>query len=307
MRSRLAQAIDWHRPLMLFSVAMVGVAALSVVGLIVDDRMIVGSPNWLKPFKFAVSFIAYSVTWAWLMSLHPRRPRWLHNTGTLLVVAGTIEMVAIAGQAVRGKRSHFNAETPFDATLWVVMGITVAIIWTATLVASVSVARNVALPRPLRLAVVIGMAASLAGMLIGPLMSQRDTGVKEIAGMHSIGVVDGGPSMPITGWNLVGGDLRVGHFIGIHALQVLPLVALALAALATRYAILAQEEVRTRLVWTASGVYIGLFALVTWQAFRGQALVEPDAVTLLAFAGIIAAGAAGVAWAKSAARALVSA
>ncbi|SDH59435.1 hypothetical protein SAMN05192558_12132 [Actinokineospora alba] len=307
MRSRLAQAIDWHRPLMLFSVAMVGVAALSLVGVIVDDRMIVGAPNWLKSFKFAVSFIAYSVTWAWLMSLHPRRPRWLHNTGTLLVVAGTIEMVAITGQAFRGRRSHFNAETPFDATLWVVMGVTVAIIWTATLVVSVSVARNVTLPRPLRLAVVIGMATSLAGMLIGPLMSQRDTGVKEIAGMHSIGVVDGGPHMPITGWNLVGGDLRVGHFIGIHALQVLPLVAIVLAALVTRYAILAHEEVRTRLVWTASGVYIGLFGLVTWQAFRGQALVEPDAVTLLAFAGIVAAGAAGVAWAKAAARTLVSA
>ncbi|MGH3859849.1 hypothetical protein [Actinokineospora sp.] len=307
MRTRLAQVIEWHRPLMLFSVAMVAMAAFSLAGLVVDDRMIAGAPNWLKTFKFAVSFIAYSVTWAWLMSLHPRRPRRLHHIGTLLVVAGVIEMVAIAGQALRGRRSHFNVETPFDATLWVVMGITVAVIWTATLVVSVSVARNVAMPRPLRLAVVTGMATSLAGMLIGPLMSQRDTGIIGTAGAHSIGVVDGGPAMPITGWNLVGGDLRVGHFVGIHALQVLPLVAIVLAALVTRYAILAHEEVRTRLVWTASGVYIGLFGLVTWQAFRGQALVEPDSVTLLAFAGIIAAGAAGVAWAKSAARALVSA
>ncbi|MBC6448470.1 hypothetical protein GPZ80_14950 [Actinokineospora sp. HBU206404] len=287
---------------MIFSLAMVVMTVASVLGLIVDDRMIAGAPNWLKPFKFAVSFIAYSVMWAWLMSLHPRRPRWLHHTGTLLAVAGVVEMAAIAGQALRGKPSHFNVQTEFDATLWITMGITVAILWVATLAASISVARDVLLPRPLKLSINLGMAISLAGMLTGPLMSQRETGIKGVAGAHSIGVPDGGPGMPITGWNLVGGDLRVGHFIGIHGLQVLPLVAVVLAAFVARHAILAREEVRTRLVWTAGGVYTGLFALVTWQAFRGQSLVEPDALTLLAFAGIVAAGTAGVTWAKSAAR-----
>ncbi|CRK59814.1 hypothetical protein [Alloactinosynnema sp. L-07] len=300
MDARIAKAIDWHRPLMLFSFAMTAVAAFSLVGLVVDDRLVVDAPVWLKPFKFAVSFILYSVTWAWLMSLHPRRPRWLHHTGTVLVGAGVVEMAIIVGQALRGKRSHFNTETAFDSALFNVMGLTVVVLWIATLVASISLARTRYAPRSLTVAINLGMGISLAGMLIGAVMSSQQTGVDGIAGAHSVGAADGGPIMPVTGWSTVAGDLRVGHFVGIHAVQALPLIALLVTVLATRYAILADERVRTRLAWTAGGVYIGLFALVTWQAFRGQALVQPDALTLLGFAAIVAGGIAGVAWARAA-------
>ncbi|WP_436492197.1 hypothetical protein [Actinokineospora sp. HUAS TT18] len=294
------KALDWHRPLMLFSLAMAGVAVLSLIGLIVDDRVLVGAPLWLKPFKFAVSFILYSVTWAWLMSLHPRRPRWLHHTGTVLVGAGVIEMVIIAGQAMRGKRSHFNTETAFDAILFQVMGLTVVVLWVATLVASISLARTRYAPRELTVAINIGMAVSLAGMLIGAVMSSQQTGDDSIAGAHTVGAPDGGPIMPITGWSTTAGDLRVGHFVGIHALQALPLLALLVTLLAARYAVLADERVRARLAWTAGGVYTGLFALVTWQALRGQSIVQPDGVTLLGFAALAAAGLAGVVWARAA-------
>ncbi|HVK20634.1 MAG TPA: hypothetical protein VM677_04685 [Actinokineospora sp.] len=300
MDARIAKAIQWHRPLMLFSLAMVGVAAVSLLGLVVDDRMLVDAPIWLKPFKFAVSFILYSVTWAWLMSMHPRRPRWLHHTGSVLVAAGVVEMVIISGQALRGKRSHFNVETGFDSILFSVMGLTVVILWVATLVASISLARTRYAPRSLTVAINLGMATSLAGMLVGAVMSSQQTGIDGTAGAHSIGAADGGPIMPITGWSTVAGDLRVGHFVGLHAVQALPLIALLVTVLATRYAILADERVRTRLAWTAGGVYIGLFVLVTWQAFRGQPLIQPDALTLLAFAAIVAGGLAGIAWARAA-------
>ena len=80
----------WHRPLMLFAAANAVLTLFCLVALMVDDRVLVGAPIWLKPLKFAVSFVLYSIAWAWLLSLHPRRPRWLHHLGTFLVVAGGI-------------------------------------------------------------------------------------------------------------------------------------------------------------------------------------------------------------------------
>ncbi len=46
----------------------------------------------------------------------------------------------------------------------------------------------------------------------------------------------------------------------------------------------------------AAGGYLGLVALLTWQALRGQALLAPDALTLLALALlVVAVGGAAVA------------
>ena len=46
---------------------------------------------------------------------------------------------------------------------------------------------------------------------------------------------------------------------------------------------------RVALVWTAGLSYLGLIALLIWQALRGQPLLAPDAATLLALAALIGA------------------
>jgi hypothetical protein len=101
-----------------------------------------------------------------------------------------------------------------------------------------------------------------------------------------VGVADGGPGLPLLGWSTVGGDLRVPHFFGLHAMQALPLIGglLAFSAARRRWT----EHGRLALVWTAGLGYLGLILLLTWQALRGQSIVAPDGLTLTA-AGLLAA------------------
>lgn len=262
----------WHRPLLVFTGVMAALAVVAVVGLVVDDRVLFGAPIWLKPLKFALSFVAYSLTWAWLLSLHPNPPRALGRVGTVLVGASAVEMVIIVAAAVRGVGSHFNVSTPLNAALFNVMGLTVVVLWVGTLFLSLRVGAQRLAPAPELLAIRLGMAIALVGMLVGVLMLVQPSGVDGISGAHTVGAPDGGPGMPLTGWSTVAGDLRVGHFVGMHALQVLPLVAHLTRRLAT--------PVRLRLVATAGAGALGLTVLVTWQALRGQALLDPDALTV---------------------------
>ncbi|GHD19285.1 hypothetical protein GCM10010313_50230 [Streptomyces violarus] len=281
---------SWHRPLVLFSAAMAVMAVVSAVGLLVDDRVLVGAPIWAKPFKFAVSFVAYCLSLAWMLSLLPDRRRVGWWAGTVVALASLVEMVIITGQVVRGKRSHFNNATPFDEALFNAMAVTVVILWAGTLVVAVLLLRARIADRASAWAVRSGILLALAGAAVGFLMTQpapgQQRGVSKVVGAHSVGVPDGGPSMPLTGWSTTGGDLRIPHFFGMHALQLLPLLVMVLSLLAPRFARLADDRVRLRLVLVASGAYAAAFALLLWQALRGQPLTGPDGATLGA-AGLI--------------------
>ena len=83
------------------------------------------------------------------------------------------------------------------------------------------------------------------------------------------------------------GDLRVPHFLGLHALQALALLAVAVRG--RRW----PESGQVRLVQTAAVSYAALYILLVWQALRGQSIVMPDASMLVALAvWLIATGAA---------------
>ncbi|MFI9409821.1 hypothetical protein [Nocardia gamkensis] len=281
-------ALSWHRPLMLLAVAMALLVVWSIGGMIIDDRTLTGLPIWAKSAKFALSVLIYAVTWAWLFAQLTRWRRIAWWAGTVAALGLAVELVVITTQIVRGTTSHFNFTTPLNAALWNVMGSSIVAVWIATLIASAALFADPS-PDPARNAAIrYGAALSLAGAALGMLMvratpEQRAAG-GSISGAHTVGLADGGPGLPLLGWSTAGGDLRVPHFLGMHALQVIPLVLLVLEYGSRRIPALRSAQTRRTLVVTAAATYAAVLTVLTWQALRGQSVVHPDAATLAAFA-----------------------
>jgi hypothetical protein len=84
--------------------------------------------------------------------------------------------------------------------------------------------------------------------------------------------------------------LRVPHFIGLHALQALALVAVALRNSRR------SDRSRVRLVLAAAASYASLFALLLWQALRGISVVAPDATALATLTAWAAVTVLAFAW-----------
>ena len=285
--------VQWHRPLLVLAAASVVLALACGIGMLVDPRVVLGVNLWEKPLKFAISTVVYAVTWSWLIGqLHRfRRVAWWAGTASAVLLV--IELAIIVGLAASGGTSHFNVSTPFNTVMWSVMAFSITTLWLATFVVSIILFRNPFADPARTLAVRAGALIALAGMALaflmtGPTAAQLDDW-QGIAGAHTVGLADGGPGIPLLGWSTVAGDLRIPHFIGMHALQVIPLALLLIELASRRVAALRSAAVRHRLVWVVTAAYAATLGLLTWQALRGQSIVQPDAATL-AVASVIAAG-----------------
>jgi hypothetical protein len=297
VRERLAArpapgtARPWHDPgTVLAAGAAVSAVFLvvSVAGLVLDDRVITGAPAWLKPAKFGVSVTAYLLTLRWVLSHARGFRRTVAVVSWVSAGALVLELVVVGAQVARGTTSHYNVATDLDGALFQVMGGLIAAVFLVAVVAGLLVLRRRDLDAGLRAGLAWGVGVALLGMAEAGLMI-ANTGWNPTGG-HTVGALDGGPGMPGTGWSLAHGDLRVAHFVGLHALQALPLLAWVMAR---RTGL--DERSRARLVAVAGSATACLVVLLAWQALRGQALLAPDAATLTALAGLAALTAGGVA------------
>lgn len=280
-------------------------AALSGLGMILDPRLVLEKPVWAKTFKFSLSFVLYAPTLLWALSWVQTHRRAAGRAATVTGLVLLLELALLVVQGARGEAMHFNVSTPFNAALWGVMSFTIVIFWGFFLAVVVLFWRQMAADRVLTWAVRLGLAVTFIGfgqgyLMTGPNAAQmtalQSGQAVDLIGAHTVGAAgispDAGPGLPVLGWSTTHGDLRIGHFIGIHALQVLPLFGLWLTR---RRAAWLSVQARVRLVWIAAAGYLGLVALVTWQALRGQPLLAPDALTLTVAAGLalLLAGLAG--------------
>jgi hypothetical protein len=115
--------------------------------------------------------------------------------------------------------------------------------------------------RSSQLGIVLGIFIFLAGSAVGGLMVMR--------GQSGVGVSPGGPGLPVLNWSTKGGDLRVAHFLGIHAFQFLPAagwLTTQLKGLSTR--------AKLTIVFAISAGYVLLMGFVLLQALNGVPLVR---------------------------------
>jgi hypothetical protein len=286
-----------HRPLLALAVVSAVFAVVCAIGLVVDPREILGQPAWAKPLKFSLSIALYAVTLAWMIGLARRGRRLLSLLGSVVVVALILEMVVIVGAVLTNTTSHFNVSSPLATAAWSLMAVSIIVVWLVTVVVAIVLFRA-PLGDPARsLAIRAGLMIGLVGMALAFLMTspsaEQLSDFRGVAGAHAVGVADGGEGLPLLGWSTEGGDLRVPHFLGMHALQALPLFVIGLELLARRRGVLRSGRVRLHLVALATVGVAGVVAISTWQALRGQSIVAPDVLTLAA--GIVLAVALGAA------------
>ena len=283
--------------------AMLALLAGTGVALLVDPRDVLGAPVWMKPAKFAASIAIYTLTLAWLFTYLPEWTKTRRTVSWVTAATLVLEIVIIDVQAWRGMTSHFNVGTRLDGVLFTIMGLAIVVQTMAASAVAAALWKQRFADRALGWALRLGMTMTIVGAMTGGLMTQPTRAQLDaaraghgmtVAGAHTVGAPDGGPGLPGTGWSREHGDIRVAHFVGLHAVQVIPLAALLFAR--RRW----NDIHRVRVVWAISASYVSLFALLLWQALRGQSVTAPDGRTLVALAlwAVLTALVVGIACAR---------
>lgn len=232
--------------------------AVFVVLSLIDPVQILGINRWIKPIKFAISIAVYLWTLAaYLHFINGReRAKRVIGIGASLLMIG--ELALITMQSARGTTSHFNITTPFDNAVFSAMGImivfnTFLIVYLLYLYFKAEISLPPAVIWGMRWGIILFIFAAFIG------------GYMSVAMKHSVGIADGGPGLPLVNWSTRGGDLRIAHFFGLHALQIVPMFGIAMRGL--------EPATGVKLTRLFGAIYFVVFAFVYWQALGGRPLV----------------------------------
>ena len=271
LRAVLRELISRQRALAVFGLLLWTLLLPTAVAWGLDDRPLRDANVWAKPAKFLLALGAFSLTTAWLVGwidMARRRSRPVKVAVATLIAASTLELAYIVVQAARGQASHYNVGDPLHQALYAAMAIGALLLTASALPIAREIHRNglPTVPVVMRQAAVHGLVLTFVlgsgvGMLLGGLQPPSGQGVATV---------------PLFGWALAG-DLRIAHFLGIHAQQLLPLAGAVLAARAQRcegraprIAPVRQQRDTQTLRWI-SGAYAALVVMAVAAALATRA------------------------------------
>jgi hypothetical protein len=217
----------------------VALALPSLIALGLDDRLINGISGWNKPLKFQASLAIMLATLLLLLPLieaRTRAGRGVFLASLMAAITANGEVFYITLQAARGRASHFNDSTAFEALAYSVMGAGAALLVLSSLVIGVYILRRPSPTAPAGLRLGGGWGLTLGS--VATLITAFALGGGQIDGPgHWVGGIKtdvGG--LPLFGWSRTGGDLRVPHFFATHIMQALPILGIGLDRFAPRLA-----------------------------------------------------------------------
>jgi hypothetical protein len=211
---------------------------------------------WIKHFKFAFSTFLFAWAMAWYIGFLPAFDHRFYDWTFIILL--TFEVGYVAYREALGQLSHFNVNTTLTGALYTAMAIAITsvTIYTAYIGVLFFTAQVASLPVHYLWAIRLGILLFVVFAFEGFVMGSRLT--------HTVGGPDGTAGLPLLHWSYTHGDLRVAHFIGMHALQVLPLVSFYLLR-------------STRGTWLLAALCALLATAVLVLALRGKPLVRGSA------------------------------
>jgi hypothetical protein len=175
-----------------------------------------GINAYIKPTKFFLSTVIFCATMAWI-AFELKKPITIKYYSIAIIAILSFELIVITWQAANGRISHFNISTKFYSLLFSLMGIAISILtlYTAYIGYLFFVTPNLQIPVGylwgIRLGILFFVIFAFEGGIMGAKLQ------------HTIGALDNNNGIQFLNWSKKYGDLRIAHFIGMHALQILPL------------------------------------------------------------------------------------
>jgi hypothetical protein len=253
---------DWWRRqpiLAAFALLMTAAMVTTLIAMVFDSRTFNGINVWIKPFKFQASVAIYLATVAWFWSnldVVTRRRGAVRAAVWAMSVIFLLEITYITYRAALAEGSHFNESTPFASLAHPLMGFAILVVvsigaWFGALILR---STEGGISATLRFAIGAGL---IAGNILGGLSGAYIA----VHGSHWIGgVQDDTTGLFFFGWSRTGGDPRVAHFVGLHAMQGIPVIGYYVQHLPLGSAILWASLV----LWAVATVAIFLQALLGW-------------------------------------------
>lgn len=208
-RNRLLFLMGWYHLVMFFF----------CLGLMSFNHQIISGENsWAKPARYFLSSGICVWTLGWIFY-------YVHSKSVIRIcswLAGLslfFETAIIFLQSKRGVASHFNNSSPFDSMMYTLMVLLMAVfLMTLTYFTfAFFTQKKMPISQHFTWGIKMGLLNFLIFSVAGIIMFVKMG--------HTIGGHSGAAGMPFFNWAYKYGDLRISLFMGIHSLQIIPLLS----------------------------------------------------------------------------------